>query len=100
MANDFNGVFWAKQADFGQNFRTLSYSDQSFESYLRVDDHDEFDELDGLDFFDGFEFFDSSSQRPLAPDVSNSMASTGLLDLNFDDLRVYLTLDRWSHGSV
>ena len=51
-----------------QNFRTLSYNDRLFESYLRVDDHDEFDELDGLEFFDGLDFFDGfDSQRPLAP---------------------------------
>ena len=37
-------------------------NERLFESYLRVDGHDEFDDLDGLEFFDGFD-----SQRPLAP---------------------------------
>ena len=72
MANDFNGVFWAKQADFRQNFRTLSYDDSSFDSYLRVDDHDEFDELNGLEFLDGL---------------------TGLFDLTFDGFSGLLDLD-------
>ena len=58
-----------------------------FVSYLRVDGHDEFDELDGLEFFDGLDFFDGfDSRRPLAPNgLELIMASTGLLDLNFDD---------------
>ena len=33
-----------------QTFRTLSYDDSSFESYLRVDGRDEFNEIDGLEF--------------------------------------------------
>ena len=66
MANDFNGVFWAKQADFEQNFWTCRH-ERSFVSYLRVDDHDEFDELAGLEFLassfnelDSLEFLASS----------------------------------------
>ena len=66
-------------------------------SYLRVDGHDEFDELDvQTASFDSFEFLDSSfdSQRPLAPDgLELTMASTGLLDLSFDDFTGLLDLD-------
>ena len=62
----------------------MSYNDQLFRSYLRVDNHDEFDDLDvlmasihtGLEFFDGFEFFDGLS---------------GLRDLGSMVSRVYTT---------
>ena len=68
----------------------MSYNDQLFKSYLRVDDHDEFDVLDvlmasihnGLEFFDGFKFFDGFEFFD---------GLTGLRDLNSMVSRVYAT---------